>query len=615
MKFFLLLFAFISIAYCSTAQTFSNNTGGPIPDNNTLVCYPVSVSGIAPQIDSSAFGVLSVTVNLHHTYDSDIKIMLQSPDGTIVHLSNNNGGGGDDYTNTSFTEDAGITAIVTGVAPFNGTYNPDQSINHFNNGQDPNGTWSLCIIDEVPADSGHLFGYSITFGPNPPATPIVAVCNTSNATSCNCPDGIQNCDLLPNMVNSTQYISNNYTEYNGYVTVGVATPNIGYGPMEMRGTGSCFCDTIPVLDCMAPCPNGDYPKELVNQRIYHKDSSSMTFYDVPAGTMSYHPSHGHIHIDHWTLNTLRIPGPNSNPTTWPIIGTATKVSFCLINLGDCGTPGNGNCQDSLGAIIGLQDVGNPGLGSVTGCGTEQGIYAGYLDIYSQGYQGQDIQFGNICNGWYYVCSITDPYNIVHEMSETDNYSYFPIFLSLQQPNCCHAGFTADTTVGYPMLQVQFMDTTKPISDHWLWNFGDGTTDTVQFPIHIYTAPGDYTVTLKTQSKTTNCQDSTGSFHYIHINEWPAGISNVNASDIDLKTYPNPFESKTTVYYTLPCITHVKIEITDLLGKQIANLQDKYMPAGKHQMDISSKQFNLSQGMYMLHVNTGDKNYFLKLIVQ
>jgi hypothetical protein len=28
------------------AQSFSNFTGGAIPDNNTLTCYPVTVSGL-----------------------------------------------------------------------------------------------------------------------------------------------------------------------------------------------------------------------------------------------------------------------------------------------------------------------------------------------------------------------------------------------------------------------------------------------------------------------------------------------------------------------------------------------------------------------------------------
>jgi len=29
----------------------------------------------------------------------------------------------------------------------------------------------------------------------------------------------------------------------------------------------------------------------------------------------------------------------------------------------------------------------------------------------------------------------------------------------------------------------------------LWNFGDGKTDTVKAPIHIYAAPGSYNVSL------------------------------------------------------------------------------------------------------------------------
>ncbi|MCX6291815.1 MAG: PKD domain-containing protein [Bacteroidetes bacterium] len=42
---------------------------------------------------------------------------------------------------------------------------------------------------------------------------------------------------------------------------------------------------------------------------------------------------------------------------------------------------------------------------------------------------------------------------------------------------------------------------------WLWNFGDATTDTVQNPVHQYSTPGNYTVTLIAYSP-TSCGNST-----------------------------------------------------------------------------------------------------------
>ncbi len=47
--------------------------------------------------------------------------------------------------------------------------------------------------------------------------------------------------------------------------------------------------------------------------------------------------------------------------------------------------------------------------------------------------------------------------------------------------------------------IAFTDLTLPPNgvplQSWLWDFGDGNTDTVQNPVHVYTNPGTYTVTL------------------------------------------------------------------------------------------------------------------------
>jgi len=58
-----------------------------------------------------------------------------------------------------------------------------------------------------------------------------------------------------------------------------------------------------------------------------------------------------------------------------------------------------------------------------------------------------------------------------------------------------ANFSASPTSGCPTLAVNFTDqSTGDITD-WSWDFGDGSTSTLQNPIHDYTAPGSYTVSL------------------------------------------------------------------------------------------------------------------------
>ncbi|MBI4647087.1 MAG: PKD domain-containing protein [Bacteroidia bacterium] len=49
---------------------------------------------------------------------------------------------------------------------------------------------------------------------------------------------------------------------------------------------------------------------------------------------------------------------------------------------------------------------------------------------------------------------------------------------------------------------------------WLWNFGDGTTSTLQNPSHIYSAPGDYNVSL---TVTNSCGNSASGNDVISVN--------------------------------------------------------------------------------------------------
>ena len=58
-----------------------------------------------------------------------------------------------------------------------------------------------------------------------------------------------------------------------------------------------------------------------------------------------------------------------------------------------------------------------------------------------------------------------------------------------------ADFVANPTSGMVPLTVTFTDTSKNTPTSWLWNFGDNTTSVEQNPVHIYTVPGTYSVTL------------------------------------------------------------------------------------------------------------------------
>ena len=76
-------------------------------------------------------------------------------------------------------------------------------------------------------------------------------------------------------------------------------------------------------------------------------------------------------------------------------------------------------------MAGSNSFPNNGLGTVTGCSVDQGIYVGYLDIYSAALYGQWITLDSVCNGDYSVVSFTDPNNWILEMNDSNNWAAVP----------------------------------------------------------------------------------------------------------------------------------------------------------------------------------------------
>lgn len=160
----ILLILFTGISYSILCQTFTGG-GGPINDNATID-IPVSVSGLPTVIDTTNFGLETVCINLTHTYDADLTLWIVAPDGTAGLLFSNVGGGDDNFTNTCLNTGS-ANSLLSGTAPFTGTFKPLGQMGMVNNGQNPNGTWKLRVNDNYGADQGTVLSFSITFGNNP----------------------------------------------------------------------------------------------------------------------------------------------------------------------------------------------------------------------------------------------------------------------------------------------------------------------------------------------------------------------------------------------------------------------------------------------------------------
>ena len=527
--------------------------------------------------------------------------MLVSPTGVRIPLMTNVGGSGDGFLGTCLASDA-ATPVANGTAPFAGVYRPSGDIGGFNAGLNPNGIWQLCVADRAGGDTGSIQTFSITFGAHPPVAPPPppGPCSFTNMRDCHCPDGSDTCDLLPDMTSAKVILDQQRTESVGRLIASNGTPNIGYGPMEINGTGQCYCDTVRLANCTDPCPAGML-KEKVNQTIYRKEGNTYTRRFRPAGYMQYHPTHGHIHVDGWAMFTLRTRTADPNPLNWPSLGSGTKISYCLINVGTC-DQSNGYCQDRNGRVLDADSMPNAGLGNAGGCGTNQGVYPGHLDIYGQGSDGQEIDLTGICNGTYYLVSQTDPFNYFEEMDDSNNVAVSQVTLT-QQPLPAATPFTIRQTSPTQIAAAAII----PMNARFTWDFGDGQVDSVNsIVVHDYAIAGNYDVTLTTRYPC--CNKTTTHAVVVTSNK-----THLTPAELALTAQPNPAkDGRFTITCRKPTAGATTVQIMDLAGRTLRSIP---IEGGTGRTSLAIEAPELKAGLYLVHLTTEAGQATVRLVIE
>ena len=201
---FLILFQLSATASSSiqikNEETSLKNMGVSIqteensPKKGSLVCttydsmdVPKTISAIgSPSVSSTlnvpdAGTITDINVkNLTgtHTWINDLDFNLTSPSATAVQIMARSCGNQDDF-------DINLDDSGTGPAPAwpcpptnGGTYQPSNALSAFN-GEDPAGTWTLRVDDNLNQDGGSLNSWSLEICYTPVAFPIISVDPTS----------------------------------------------------------------------------------------------------------------------------------------------------------------------------------------------------------------------------------------------------------------------------------------------------------------------------------------------------------------------------------------------------------------------------------------------------
>src|SRR5882724_6644087 len=174
------------------SSTFSNPAPITIDDNAAATPYPstITVAGLSGVINK----VTVTLTNINHTFPDDIDILLVGPTGQKTILMSDAGGTLDLVNVTLTLDDAAASLLPDGGQIVSGTFKPADfeagdtfpapapdgpypaALSGFN-GTNPNGTWSLYVVDDAVGDVGNISGgWSLTIDSS-----VLAVTNTNDA--------------------------------------------------------------------------------------------------------------------------------------------------------------------------------------------------------------------------------------------------------------------------------------------------------------------------------------------------------------------------------------------------------------------------------------------------
>jgi len=243
----------------ATPLRYDNGTAGNLAPFGRITS-PVTVSAFPSAITKVVVSVFAAV-----NYDAGLELDLIAPDGTTNILTLNDGGFGQNFgtacgpdsQRTTF-DDAASDSIAAGVAPFTGSFQPQQALASFNGkaGTNVNGIWSLRAVDHsglggsvqcwslflTPATCldgggecpGADLGVSMTASPDPLIIGDL-VAYTLNVTNIG-PSGVHNAAVTQLLPSGIAFVSAAPSQGGWTLAGGIVTFNLGAMPAGSSAT-------------------------------------------------------------------------------------------------------------------------------------------------------------------------------------------------------------------------------------------------------------------------------------------------------------------------------------------------------------------------------------------
>ncbi len=176
----------------------------------------------------------------------------------------------------------------------------------------------------------------------------------------------------------------------------------------------------------------------------------------------------------------------------------------------------------------------------------------------------------------------------------------------------NSAFTSQAVSAEAGQQIQFTST-PAAGNQYSWNFGDpnsaSNTSLLPSPIHVFSAPGQYTVTLTVTNVSTGCKSVTTSTITVTT------VGNDFAKIFNLYAAPNPFVGNTKIKYTLPeNANSVSIDVYDMIGRKVSTIAtNESQDAGTYEFNFENTDTENASGVYMVKLIVDGKVAITRVI--